>query len=196
MRHRMNDLVDSVNTAVHDAEAAGKKREVVDLGQSLNLLESKFAGLRQALRQEMGAKSSKLESHTVVAQELMDKSNELIRNIVKQRDDLRKLVGDVKEVDSAVRALREGLTNFEKDAAELSRVMGDLHVSHNDLQSAHEEAHSSVKELMADSHEVVSKSTHGLFYVVLLIEIASLVAFVYFKRPGGHVAHKAYGKFG
>lgn len=196
MRHRMNDLVDSVKGAVHDAESAGKKREVVDLGQSLHLLESKFSGLRQALQQELGVKSSTLASSSAVATELVDRSNTLIRNIVSQREDLRKLAGDVKEVDSAIRALREGLSKFERDASELNKLMGELHVSHNELRSAHEEAHSSVKELMADSHEVVRKSTHGLFYAILLLEIASLVAFVYFKRPGGQLSHKAYGKFG
>lgn len=138
---------------MHDAEAASKKREVLDLGQSLHLLETKFSGLRAALQAEMGAKSSKFVSHANVAKDLMDRSGELAKSIVSQREELRKLSGDITEVDSAIRALREGLTSFERDAAELSKLMGQLHVSHSELRSAHEEARSSVREMMADTND-------------------------------------------
>lgn len=202
MHLRMDELVDSVKHAVEDAEAAGRKREVVDLGQTLHLLESKFAGLRTALQQELGGKAAKFASHGNVAKELMDRSTDLVHGIVGQRDELRRLARDLKEVDSAIRAIREGMVNFEREVSDLSKVIADLHVSHNELTDAHEETKSSVQELMADSTNLGpggkkgASSTHALLYLLVMAEIAILVLYLYMKRPGSSMAHKAYGKFG
>ena len=196
MQNRMKDMVHAVEGAVHDAEAAKSNREVVDLGQSLHLLETKFSGLREALAQELGAKSSKMHSHSGVARELMDQSTDLVKGIVNQREELRRLSSDVKEVDSAIRALREGLNTFEKDVNDLNRLAGDLHVSHNELSVTHEEARDRVREVIVDVEGSKNSSSHGLLYAAILIEFAVFVGFLYFKRPGGALAHKAYGKFG
>lgn len=198
MHHSMDDLVDSVKQAVHNVEIAGEKKEVVDLGQSLHLLESKFAGLRAALSAELGSKATKFSSNAQVAKELMDRSSDLVRGIVAQRDELRKLSGDVKEIDSAIRAFREGLLNFEKDSGELAKVISDLHGSHRELRAAHEEAKTSVKEMIADPNynKNLKGGGHNVFYILLLIEIILFVGFLYLKRPGSTVAHKAYGKYG
>lgn len=197
VRNRMNEFVDSVKDAVKEAESANNKREVVDLGQSLHLLESKFASLRSALSQELGAKSSKLVSHSGASKELMDQSTDLVRGVVSQREELRRLSSDVKEVDSAVRALRAGLDNFEKDVAELGKVMSDLHVSHNELTATHDETKERMREVIADRNDKHMRGGgHGFLVFALLVEIVIFVAFLYFKRPGGALAHKAYGKFG
>lgn len=194
----MDDLVDTVKQAVHNVETAGEKKEVVDLGQSLHLLETKFAGLRAALSAELGAKASKFTSHEQVSKDLMARSSDLVRGIVEQREELKKLAGDVKEVDSAIRAFREGLLDFERDAAELAKIVSDLHASHKELHAAHQEARTSVKEMITDPHynKNIKGGKHGMFYVLLLVEIAVFVAFLYFKRPGSAAAHKAYGKYG
>lgn len=198
MHHRMDELVDSVREAVHEAEAAGARKEVVDLGQSLSLLETKFAGLRAALSAELGAKSKKFSSNADVAKELMDRSSELVRVIVDQRNELKQLSGDIKQVDSAIRAFKEGLMNFERDAAELSKIVSSLHVSQNELRSSHEEARTTVTELVEDQKNIAKAGSgrHILFYALLMIEIALFVGFLYLKRPGSAMTHKAYGKYG
>lgn len=197
MHHRMDDLVDSVKEAVHEVDAAGQKREVVDLGQSLHLLEKKFTSLRSALAHELGAKATSMTSNSAVARNLVDRSTELVKGVVVQRDELQHLISDVKEVDSAIRSLKDGLSNFEKDVTELDRVIGDLHLSHNELTATHEEAKDRLHEVMRDAGQTsTNASSHSMFYLALLVEIAAFVGFLYLKRRGGTLAHKAYGKFG
>lgn len=197
VHHRMDDLVDSVKNAVHDADSVGHKREVVDLGQTLHLLETKFAGLRTALEAELGTKADKFSSHHAVAKDLMDRSSELVQGIVTQREELRKLQADIKEIDSAVRAIKEGMVTFERDSAELSKIMSEVHESHNDIT----EQHSDTKHAMNNLFESTKQSKGGMgpsmfWYILLMAEVAIFVLFLYLKRPASSMAHKAYGKFG
>ncbi|KAI0558345.1 hypothetical protein FGB62_216g025 [Gracilaria domingensis] len=196
VRNRMNEFVDTVRHAVDDAEAASKKRDVVDLGQSLSMLEAKFSSLRSALAHELGARAPQFASNNEVAKQIMDKSSGLVQGVVSQREELRRLSSDVKEVDSAIRALREGLTTFEKDVGELHRVIADLHVSHNEMSLLHDDTKEKVKEVVADAHQMARTSTHWILYLVIILELGAFVGYMYFKKSGGTLAHKAYGKFG
>lgn len=193
---RMNDLVDSVKDAVHDAEAAAGRKQVIDLGQSLHMMETKFSGLRAALMQELGASASRMTSHAGLSNDLLDRTAKLVKSIVKQRDELRRLSGDVREVDSAIRALREGLNTFENEVNDLKKVMGELHVSHNELSTTHADAKHRLKTIM-DNHKKNSTSMlHRFMYVLLFLEVVGFAVFLFLKRPGRAMAHKAYGKFG
>ncbi|CAN8064793.1 unnamed protein product [Agarophyton chilense] len=196
VRDRMNEFADTMRHAVDDAEAANKKKDVVDLGQSLNLLETKFASLRSALAHELGARSPQFESNNQVAKQIMDKSSGLVQGVVSQREELRRLSSDIKEVDSAIRALREGLTTFEKDVGELHRVIADLHVSHNEMSSVHDETKEKLKEVVADAHHIARTGTHWVLYLIIILELGVFVGYLYYKKPVGTLAHKAYGKFG
>lgn len=197
VHNRMNELVDSVKDAVRDADAAANKKQVVDLGQSLSLLEGKFTGLRAALAQELGVSKGKLTSHSTVSRELMDKSTDLVKGVVSQREELRRLSGDLKETDSAIRALREGLSTFEKEMANLNRIMGDVHETHNELSSSHDEIRNRVSNIVQVSgQQAATPASHRVLYIVLAFEMVAFCAFCYFKRPGRPSVHKSYGKFG
>lgn len=195
MHRQMDDLVSSVKSAVEDLDS---KREVVDLGQSLHLLETKFSSLRAALSAEVNSRSKQFTSNANVAKELMDRAADLVRGTIAQRDEIKKLSSDVKQVDSAIRAFKEGVVNFERDAKELERIVQDLHLSHNDLQLSHEEAKSSVRDLITEhgKRSKSSSSTHWWFWVLLMIEVMLFVGFLYIRRPASTFAHKAYGKYG
>ena len=197
VRHRMDEFVDTMRDTVHEAESANRKREVIDLGQSLHLLENKFAGLRAALAQELGAKSEKFQSHGNIAKELMDKNADLVQHVVSQREELRSLESDIKVVDTAIRSLKDALTNFEKDIADLRTIARDLHSSTGELAASHDDAKMRLKDVVHDAKS--KKNTQGghlWMYIAILVEMAALVAYLYMKKPGGAVAHKAYGKFG
>lgn len=196
VRDEMNQFVNTVKHAVDDAESAANKKDVVDLGQSLAMLEKKFSSLRAALAQELGAKAPNLASNNQVAKELMEKSTNLVQGVVTQREELRRLSSDVKQVDSAIRALKEGLSKFEGEVSDLHRVVADLHVSHNEMSAVHDEAKDKLKEVVADAHAMAQSKTHGVLYFLVAMEVAAFVVFLYFKRPASSLAHKAYGKFG
>lgn len=194
---RMNEMVDSVKEAVREADAAGDKKEVVDLGQSLSLLESKFSGLRAALAQELGVSAEKMAGQTTTARELMEKSTELVKSVVSQREELRRLSTDLRETDSAIRALREGLDKFEREMSNLNRIMGDVHQSQNEISASHDEIKGRVSAVI-QGHGKASRvsSWHWMMYVLLVGEMVAFGAFCYLKRPGRATVHKVYGKFG
>ncbi|PXF44660.1 hypothetical protein BWQ96_05602 [Gracilariopsis chorda] len=196
VRDEMNEFVNTVKHAVNEAESASNKKDVVDLGQSLAMLEKKFSSLRSALAQELGAKAPNLASNNAVAKELMDKSTNLVQGVVTQREELRRLSSDVKQVDSAIRALKEGVKKFETEVSDLHRVVADLHVSHNEMSAVHDEAKEKLKEVVADAHHMAQTSTHSLLYILVAAEVAGFVLYLYVKRPASSFAHKAYGKFG
>lgn len=193
VHNRMNELVDSVKEAVHDADAAVDKRQVVDLGQSLQLLETKFSGLRAALAHELGASSAGIAGHADVSRQLSEKSTELVQSIIAQREELRKLSGDIRETESAIRALREGLETFDREMAGLHHTSTDLHNAHGELQAMHDDAKNRIQFLAS---RPIASSSNKLLFAIVFIEIAAIVVYVVVKRPGRTTAHKMYGKFG
>lgn len=210
VRGEMNEFVDSVKNAVKEAELASDNKEVLDLGQSLRLLEEKFSGLRAAISQEMGSKSDNFISHADVSKTLIVRTTSLIEDTVKQREELKKLVTDVKDVDAAIAKLKEGLREFDTDISQLNMLLSDLHISHNELYNMHGEVRSAVVELAEDGdihHESgkFSKS-HRIFYGLLLVELGAFVGYLYLKRQSilgaggfaglsGKSSSKHYGKF-
>lgn len=194
---RMHDLVDSVKDAVRDADAAVDKKQVVDLGQSLHLLEAKFSGLRAALAHELGASKDKAVSHAAVSRDLMEKSTELVRGVVSQREELTRLSGDLRELDSAIRAIREGLHTFEREMADLNNMMSDVHRTHHELSASNEEIKSRIDSVVKESTRLIKPSTSQRWLVVaIIVELCAFTAFIYLKRFGRFTSHKAYGKFG
>ena len=139
LHERMNDLVEGVQGAVRDADAAtgsGGNRQVVDVGQSLTLLESKFANLRLALAHELGSSKMKINSHTESSKQLMERSTELVRTIINQRQELMRMSTDIRELDSSIRALRDGLHMFDSEMATMADMIEHLHQSHSDLTTS------------------------------------------------------------
>lgn len=198
LHEQMDDLVGSVKDAVKNADSAADKRQVVDLGQSLHLLESKFSGLRAALAEELGVSKEKMSSHSATAQQLMDKSTELVRSVVSQRDELKRLSGDMREIDSAIRSLREGLETFNREMTLLNKIAGEVHDTHGEVSSSHDRLRSRVNLLAFDSlRKARQKNPVALWLVTIAIVEVVIIAVIYFKqsssRPG---MRKAYGKFG
>lgn len=194
---RMYELMDSVKDAVRDADAAVDKRQVVDLGQSLSLLETKFSGLRAALSHELGASKDKIKSQSTVARELMDTSADLVRGIVAQRQELSRLAGDIREMESAIRALREGLHTFDREMTDLNSILSDVHQIHHELSASHDEIRSRVKSVVKDGSAAYKPSpTHRYLVIAVVVELGAFVLFIFLKRSSRSAAHKAYGKFG
>lgn len=199
LHERMDDLVGSVKDAVKDVDAAADKNQVVDLGQSLHLLETKFSTLRAALAEEFGVSKEKLHAHTTSANTLLDKSTELVRTVVDQREDLKKLSGDMKEIDSAIRALQEGLRTFDREVSQLNRLISDVHDTHREITSTHDQIRSRMNIFAVDS---LRRSRNQIpaarwLLIISIVEIAVVAGYIFYKRsPSRPGARKAYGKFG
>lgn len=194
---RMHELMDSVKDAVRDADAAVDKRQVVDLGQSLHLLETKFSGLRSALSHELGASKEQIKSQSTVSKQLMDKSSDLVRGIVAQREELSRLSSDIREMESTIRALREGLHTFDREMADLNSILSEVHQTHHELSTSHDEIKSRVKTVIDVASTANKPSpTHRFLVIAVVVELCAFVIFIYFKRSSRSAAHKAYGKFG
>lgn len=195
LQARMKDLVDSVEDAVGEAKEASKNREVVDLGQSLHLLETKFAGLRSALSAQVDEKSKNIKSHSTISQEITKGSASLVNQLAKQRNELTQLVSDLDHVDISVHDLLGNLDDFDVDMVKLNKVVKDLHINHEEIEYDHKDTHSIIREITEKSANNSSNS-HVFLSVIMLVEMALLVAFLYYKRNASAMKHKAYGKFG
>lgn len=193
----MNDLVDSVKGAVKDADAATDRRQVVDLGQSLHLLETKFSGLRNALAEELGASKHKLSSQSTAASDIMDRSTDLVKGVISQREELRQLASDLRETDSAIRALKDSLHNFDEEMKDLNDIMGDVHHKHVSISNSNDRLK---YRLGAVTHEYRAGKRlpllHKALIALIFVEAIAIVVFIYLKLAGRPSARKPYGKFG
>lgn len=199
LHERMDDLVGSVKEAVKNADAAADKHQVVDLGQSLHLLEAKFSGLRAALAEELGASKEKLSSHSASAQQLMERSTELVRSVVAQRDDLKKLSSDMREIDSAIRAIREGLDTFDREMDLLNKVASEVHDTHEEISMSHDRLRSRVSRFASDGLRKASAQNPIARWLLIIsvLEIIFVGIFLFLKRSASRPGmRKAYGKFG
>lgn len=192
----MKELVDSVHQAVGEADAASKNKKIVDLNHSLSLLESKFAGLRAALSKELGAKAQTMTGHSESSKELMNKSSELVQRVIAQRKELSTLASDIAQIDSAVRAIRESLSVFEKDAKDLEGLVTDLHRHHEEMSLWNKDAKMAVTEISSKQRAGKISKSHMFLSIAIIAEVVAFVGFLYFKSNGSAAAHKAYGKFG
>lgn len=206
----MNELVDTVHGAVHDADAAsapatGEHRQVVDVGQSLTLLETKFNNLRMALASELGVSKAKLGDHAQTSKQLLDHSTELVRSVISQREELSRLTTDIRDLESTIRALRDNLHSFDSDMASLSDVVDHLHQSHADLTESHHDVKHQLGQVRKNTKASVSSSKRSApaarsqrwLVIILIIETLGAAAFLFSKRNSSRASFKAYGsKFG
>lgn len=199
VRHEMDSLVDGVKQAVRDAEKVRGHHEVLDLGQSLHLLEHKFAGLKAAIAHEMGTKLSNSESHSEAAKGMIESTSKLLEDVAGYRQDMQKLLVSVRDIDDSIRAIKSGMGTFDKEVQDMNRLLADLHISTNELYENHQSSNVALDESAQHLDETRGKNkggkSHKWYFLVLLIEVAGVAFFVYTKRNNMPSA-KHYGKFG
>lgn len=180
--------VDAADAAVGAAHA---KRDVVDLGASLRLVEERFSALRSSLLSEMGAdtasagataagKAADLQRH---ARELTTKGGEMIRKLAASRAQVHAVLAEVRTMDGATTRLREGVAKLEGEIAELGAVIGQAHTDNNVLFSAHHELRASVKEAnwraaaLPGASAQLTRLHIPRWYYIVLAEFAVLLVF-------------------
>lgn len=186
VHQQMNELVDTVKQAVTEADKASlDKKQVVDIGQSLTLLETKFSNLRSALAAELGVSKGKIAGTSQVSKQLMDRSSELVRSVVSQREEIAKLSTDIRQLDDVLRTLKDGLLTFEHDVKDLGTSIHDLHSGTRDLGYSHDEIKGRIHSIVDDGKHVINKNdnnkSHRFVVIVIVIELF-LFAFIVYKR--------------
>lgn len=196
VQHEMDDLVEGVRHAVDDAKRAHDHKEVLDLGQSLHMLEHKFAGLKAAISQEMGSRATPVRQHTEESKQMVEAASKLLDEMAGYRSDMEKLLGHMREIEDNINAAKAGMADFDKTVDDLSRLVQSAHIAHDELQEQHQESHAHVDEV-AHAWALASgqKSGHHKWYMLILVlEVAGVAYWLYTKR-GGMGTNKHLHKF-
>lgn len=195
VRHEMGEFVDSVKQAMQEVQGARSKKEVLDLGQSLHMLEHKFAGLKAAIAHEMGTRLPHAASHTETSKELVSTSARLLEDVAGYRGDMQRLLVNMREIDDAIRTIRDGMNIFDQEVQEMNRLLADLHVRTINVHETHTGVRSAIRDA-TEEHSLTSRTSSGSarwVYIVIVIEIAAVAAF-YYRKSASTTKH--YGKFG
>lgn len=193
---KMEQLKASIGEAEAGLRAAHEKKDVVDLGASLRLVEGRFAGLRTALLSEMGSTDSgggggvansasvALKGH---ADELTNKGGELINKLGNSRAQVHAVLGELRTMDSATAELKKAIVSLEVEIADLGKTLGQAHVDNSVLFSAH----SDLRDAVHDVHSraaVLPDATQSLragmvpkWYYLVFLEFGALLLFGGYK---------------
>lgn len=202
VRHEMDSLVEGVKKAVGEAGRARDHKEVLDLGQSLHVLEHKFAGLKAAIAHEMGTKLPEGQSHGELAKSMIDSSTKLIEDVSRYRVDMQRLMVSMRSIDDSLAAIKDGMQSFDKEVDDMNRLLADLHVRTNELHENHHSSNvaleMSAQHLSEDAtrHSGASRGSHKFYYFLLAAEIIAVAYYIYTKRNALPSSAKHYGKFG
>lgn len=199
VRHEMDNLVDGVKDAMRTAQRVHDHKEVVDLGQSLHLLEHKFAGLKQAIAHELGTKLPTTMNHNDESKRLIESSSRLLDDVAAYRAEMQRLMGSVREIDDSIRAIRDGMASFDQEVDEMNRLLAEVHVKTNDLH----ENHQATGHQMGEAGRLVqgvlkpASGSYKWYYLILIMEIAAVAYFFHTKGVSLPRANgKQFGKFG
>ncbi len=193
--HEMDSLVDGVRKAVQDAERSKSGKEVLDLGQSLHILEHKFAGLKAAIAHQMGAKTNTPAAHSEEAKKMVDTATRLLDEMAKYRTDMEHLLDSLREIEHGISEAKSGMAEFDGEVDEMNRLLKKLHVATDDMQDHHDSIHGAIE----DSHSLMQHNAakgghHFWFMLILLVEAAAVFYFIYTKK-GAFSSAKAMHKF-
>jgi hypothetical protein len=191
VREQLDDFLESVGHVSSDAKATHDKKDVVDLSQSLRLVEDKFTGLRRALLSELGVAAEKdpagaaaLHGHT---QDLVTAGNELIQRMGRARHDVQALVQESREVDEIMAQVRASLTKMENELSLLHNGLHQVQLDSSVVRDVHLSLRNSIDHVQAQTDHVVEvHGNHYAFipkwYYVVLAEMFALGGFVLYKR--------------
>lgn len=184
-------LKEAVRHAETDAQNSHSKKDVVDLGASLRIVEDRFAGLKSALLSEMGGfgdsgkaseGSAALKQH---AEELSSRGAEMVQKLSKSRSEVHAVLAEVRTMDSATAELKGAITKLETEIADLGKALQQAHVDSHVLASAHSELRETVRDVHSRSSNSVQSSRHSSFipkwYYVVFIEFVTLLLFASYK---------------
>lgn len=195
INEEMDSLVDGVRKAVQDAERSKSGKEVLDLGQSLHILEHKFAGLKAAIAHQMGTKLNSPAAHSEEAKQMVDTATKLLDEMAMYRTDMEHLLDSLRDIESGIGEAKSGMSDFDREVDDMNRLLKKLHVATDQLQDNHDHIHGAIEDnnLMMESH-VAKGGHHFWFMLVLLVEAAAVCYFIYSKK-GGFKSAKTLHKF-
>jgi len=120
-------FVEGVENVMTDQRAASSKRDVVDLGQSLHLLDSKFEHLKQGLYEQIAAAASRKGNKASVAAE----GRALAQKVKTKYTNLRTVAREVLDILAknarAVDQVGDTMTGLEKVVVELQKHLEKHH---------------------------------------------------------------------
>lgn len=189
-------LRESIATAEAGLKAAHEKKDVVDLGASLRLVEGKFEGLREALLSEMGAESgaaagrgdagtaAAVEKH---AREMTEAGGKLIDKLGSSRTQVHAVLGELRTMDQATAELKKAITKMEEEIADLTGTLGQAHVDNSVLFSAHSDLRDAVQDVhsrssvLPDAGRSLRKPSVPKWYYFVFVEFTVLLLFGGYK---------------
>jgi len=193
VQHEMESLVDGVRGAVRDVENNRAHRDVVDLGQSLHLLEHKFAGLKSAIAHEMGSRVTPNLSHSEEAKKMVETASKLLDEMAAYRNDMEKLIVHMRDIQDSISAAKAGMADFERDVSLLSSTISKLH---HDTNGLHDQHHASTHQIDTATEEGAPKhASHKWFLVALFLEFSAFGFWLYTKRKALPIGGKSLHKF-
>jgi len=120
-------FVEGVENVMTDQRAASNKRDVVDLGQSLHLLDSKFEHLKQSLYEQIAAAASRKGNKASVAAE----GRALAQKVKTKYTNLRTVAREVLDILAknarAADQVGETMTGLEKEVGQLQKHLEKHH---------------------------------------------------------------------
>lgn len=203
-------FVEGVESVMGDQRAAASKRDVVDLGQSLHLLDTKFEHLKESLYEQMVTAAARRGSKGKGA--AVAEGQALARKVKSKYTNVRTIARDVLDLMAsnaqAVEHVSETMTGLEKVVGELQKNLEQHHKEvtelGNSVKRLHDSSHSLMDTHASSSHAALSaaqKSTSALqsgampsstkIYFLLLVEMAGLCGFALFRRRRSRVKYSA-----
>lgn len=191
LRAQLSKLVESVEHAAGDAKAAHEKRDVVDLGASLRLMEDKFGALRNALLSDMGLAVSKAGSGSNAmkehAQDLAEKGTSILSRLGSSRSEIHSMLNEIRTLDTTMAELRQGLKRMEEELHDLKTVLTQAHMDNGLLHGAHNDLRNAVAEATERTAILAgSRPDSGVqfpkWYFVLFVEMLLLAGFAAYKQ--------------
>lgn len=186
----INRLNEAIKHAETDSQNSHSKKDVVDLGASLRIVEDRFAGLRSALLAEVGGANnnqaagatSGMREH---AQDLSARATEMVQKLSKSRSEVHSVLAEVRTMDTATAELKAAITKLEAEIANLGKTVQQAQVDSHVLASAHADLRETVRDVHSKSSTSLQNARTSSFvpkwYYVVFLEFFALVLFAAYK---------------
>lgn len=188
VRGELDDFVAGVKKAWDEEHAAKDHKDVVDLGQSLHLLESKFAKLKDTIfRQYIEGKSGKdggASGVVIDTSEIEKTTSMLVHKIIAQQGDVGQIQTDVQMLEHTVKTLTDNLKRLEQDIGKATKILGKLDSSQEELRETADRHYDTLTHHgdHIEDMTLVAGTGHTKFYYLIVFEMIALALFAFIRR--------------
>ena len=193
VRGKLDEFVEGVKKAWEEENRAKEKKDVIDLGQSLHMLQNKFDTLRNSIfKQFIEGKDSGKKSGSGGGgvgedkdlKEIEESTSKIVHKIIDQQNHVGQIQEDVNSLQRTVDALTGNLQRLEKDLLKTTKVLNKLDVNHEDMRNKADEHYDHVSSHGDNLEDIRLNESqgHSKFYYFIVLEMVALAAFAFIRK--------------